>query len=1372
MDRAELLTRSALGAVLLLAANCPAAERIYADRPNAYDVAPVAVRAVRILISATGSGSQPCIDELEVYGPQGKTNLARSEGTRPIASSCLEGYPQHAIAHVNDGEYGNARSWIAAGVQGEWCGVLFPRLLEVSRVVISRDRQGQYSDRVPTAFSIQLSADGRTWETVRQVRAKAVAGGGSAGFRGAVGAAPKPPSPQSVSAQTAAAAIADSVTARQVNAYGLENLARRPQSTASASSALSGYAIHRVEHLRDGRGGNAHSWIAGSMPAWAQIDLGALYWISHVAFGNDAAGDYTDRAAADFCIQVSDRETEDGATWRSVYSHGAREPVLGRTDFHLTPVPARRVRVAVQSTANGGLVRLDEIEVFGQQDPIPPDQVGPVAPQPGSRPVADEDARYAFFGEEHAWLKIAGRADLSERLVPYNGRVKDYPKHAGDDVLPLPSLVAAPVLDGTLDDACWQRASRGVARVAWPYDFDAGPLVTYAVDAGVHGDRLCLAVSTSRLLSAHVAVVSAGDGEGCGAVTVTRAGCEFRTFEREDRRRVKLKETRPADGAWSADLTRFEFALPLEWFPSWQETGIRIGLGMGGRHTRAEGRPVTFLPDAVSVRHGQGDEEAFAITASAADSACRLALSYGTTEREIQLQPGASQTVTVEPEPGPAGPCRDVTIAHGDQTYMLHLFRYDPLPRVASAIRGLRARLAAKGVSTGDLDRHLAELQAAPLKPREAFLARRGLQRRFFLRDPDLAPLRSVLFVQRQPFHPSHNYSVILDSPWRPGGAVCRLDIPSEAGELMPSAGRVTPLFESGSGVARTPMATHDAERIFFSYRASRDEYFRIMAMRADGGDVQQLTNGPFHDFWPCPLPDGGLAFISTRCRARFLCWRPQAFVLFRMNTDGTGIRPLSFANLSEWAPSVMRDGRIIWTRSEYLDKGADFSHTLWAIRPDGSKPELVFGNTIIQPNGYANGREVPGTREICCTLISHFGDLNGPIALVDTGKGRFSKDAITSITPEVPWPGMWPRSECFRDPVPISSEYILCSHAPRERFALYVIDRYGNRELLHLDRQVGSMCPTPFRPVDPAPVLAGLDPAAADAAEWGTMTVADVHQGISPPVPKGAVKYLRVACEVRAGLEQMPDGSYRQDHQQFQHWYAAPVDLVSGPFGWPSYVAKGTYGLVPVTPDGSAHFRVPAGKVLYLQALDKDFNELQRMRSVVQLQPGERRGCIGCHEDRRRAPTVARKTALVRKADIPDPPPWGAGTLAYEKVVQPVWDQHCVRCHGNEHPQGIDLRGTLDADRVPASYRTLIRKGLVHHLDYRYNAGGNEKAEPLTFGVVKSKLFAVLAAGHNGVKLPQADLRAVKCWVDLNCPLWPDYQFRANRPGPEVANR
>ncbi|NIA16171.1 MAG: hypothetical protein GWP08_19080, partial [Nitrospiraceae bacterium] len=632
-------------------------------------------------------------------------------------------------------------------------------------------------------------------------------------------------------------------------------------------------------------------------------------------------------------------------------------------------------------------------------------------------------------------------------------------------------------------------------------------------------------------------------------------------------------------------------------------------------------------------------------------------------------------------------------------------------------------------------------------------------------RAPELAAAERLLFVKRRPFEPSHNYSVILDARFRPGGSVCRLDIPRIDGRLAPEQAVATSLFESGDGIARTPAADYGLSTIYFAYRPLEEGYYHIMAMDPDGGNLRQLTDGPFHDYWPCPLPDGDLAVISTRCRQRFLCWRPQAFVLFRMNADGGDFRPLSYANLSEWAPSVMNDGRIVWTRSEYQDKGADFGHTLWAIRPDGTKPELVFGNTIIQPNGYANGREVPGTKEFSCTLISHFGDLNGPIALVDTDRGRFNKEAITSLTPEVPWPGMWPIEECFRDPVPLARDYFLCSHAPQRRFHLFVIDRFGNRELLYADPAISSMCPTPFRRQEPPPVLAANVDLTKDTGEF---MLEDVYAGISPPVERGTVKYLRVVEEVRANLDQMPDGTYRDDHPAFQDWYASPVHKVSGPYGWTTYVAKAPRGLVPVEEDGSAHFTAPAGKVLYFQVLDKDLNELQRMRSVVQLQPGEKRSCIGCHESRQSAP-VNRGSPMAQEPVTPQVADWGGKPLFYERVVQPVFDKNCTQCHDAGHKMGIDLRGDLDAEKVPASYRTLVEKGLVHYADMGYNSGGCEKLPPLSLGTVKSKLWDVLNAGHHDVKLTRDEMRRIKTWIDLNCPLWGDYINRNDRPGPRM---
>jgi len=205
----------------------------------------------------------------------------------------------------------------------------------------------------------------------------------------------------------------------------------------------------------------------------------------------------------------------------------------------------------------------------------------------------------------------------------------------------------------------------------------------------------------------------------------------------------------------------------------------------------------------------------------------------------------------------------------------------------------------------------------------------------------------------------------------------------------------------------------------------------------------------------------------------------------------------------------------------------------------------------------------------------------------------------------------------------------------------------------------------------------------------------------------------------------------------------------------------------VPVEEDGSAYFTAPAGKTLYFQVLDEDFNELQRMRSVVQLQPGETRTCIGCHEGRHTAPPPHRPRALQKPPQALQPPPWGGGPFSYEQVVQPVLDKHCIPCHAHRPGAPVDLSGTLDRDRVPASYRTLISQGWVHFVDCGWNSGGCEKREPLTFGTVQSKLWPLLEAGHHGVALTLEEKRRIKCWTDLNCPLWPDYLFRPHRPGP-----
>lgn len=752
----------------------------------------------------------------------------------------------------------------------------------------------------------------------------------------------------------------------------------------------------------------------------------------------------------------------------------------------------------------------------------------------------------------------------------------------------------------------------------------------------------------------------------------------------------------------------------------------------------------------------------------------------------------------------------------GGPPYWGRLARLTAVERVLTQFEEMIVRLTARGLDTTAERTECAVLRhraAADSGPAAAdadalYLDARHAKRRLFFRDPRLAPLEQVLFTKRHPFAPSHNYSEHMDSRLEPGGGVCVLHVPRDPeGRLDPAQAEVERLFDGRAGIVRDTVADWDARTLYFAYRPDQPEnagwqsYWHLMAIDADGGNPRQLTTGPFHDFDPVPLPDGGLGFISTRCKSRFLCWEPQAYVLYRMQPDGSHLRRLSFANISEWDPALMRDGRILWTRSEYQDKGADFGHTLWSIRPDGTHPELVFGNNT--PYGYGHGCEVPDSNEIVCTLISH-GDQQGPIALIDRFRSPYDTAAITNITPDTQPQYQMGRShqETFRDPEPISHDHFLVSHSPgpRSHWGIYVIDRFGNRELLYLDPAISSKCPMPLRQRPrPAVLPETSDPSLARQG-LGQFTIQDVYQGLGPSVARGRVRYLQVSKEVPAMLELLACGEFRSTHPAFQDFYATPIHQVNGPphsyttrtenavqphsfrsgsaargdddvltiteqAGWPSYVAKAVLGTVPIADDGAVNFTAPAGAVLYFHLLDKNYNELQRMRSVVQLQPGEQRGCVGCHDDRRHSPSSALSLRPAPPVVSLDPPPWGAGPFDYQRVVQPVLDGKCVRCHAGAPPDRTDLRGQLDAERVPASYRALVSGGWVHYFDWNYGSR-HFKAEPLTFGTLQSRVFEVLARpSHQEVTLAPDELRALKGWIDLNCPLWPDYRYRPDRP-------
>ncbi|MDR2848697.1 MAG: hypothetical protein LBV39_06280, partial [Bacteroidales bacterium] len=222
-------------------------------------------------------------------------------------------------------------------------------------------------------------------------------------------------------------------------------------------------------------------------------------------------------------------------------------------------------------------------------------------------------------------------------------------------------------------------------------------------------------------------------------------------------------------------------------------------------------------------------------------------------------------------------------------------------------------------------------------------------------------------------------------------------------------------------------------------------------------------------------------------------------------------------------------------------------------------------------------------------------------------------------------------------------------------------------------------------------PPKANKELAAKNLAEC---IVTDVYKGLSG-VEKGSVKYLRVLEQVPRpwGARRFYQPNYMQDEYDQQH-VVVSKDTHLG--------LKIQHGVVTVEEDGSAHFLVPAGRNIFLQALDANFRALQTERTYVNYMQGEVRSCIGCHENVAQTPSRNKQTpkAVMRAAEMPYAQAGEANvakTLSYARDVQPVWDKHCVSCHSQaDSPGKLNLSGT-ETRLFNESYESLVPERRKH---------------------------------------------------------------------------
>ena len=176
-------------------------------------------------------------------------------------------------------------------------------------------------------------------------------------------------------------------------------------------------------------------------------------------------------------------------------------------------------------------------------------------------------------------------------------------------------------------------------------------------------------------------------------------------------------------------------------------------------------------------------------------------------------------------------------------------------------------------------------------------------------------------------------------------------------------------------------------------------------------------------------------------------------------------------------------------------------------------------------------------------------------------------------------------------------------------------------------------------------------------------------------------------------------------------------------------------------------------------------------MRNYVTLRPGEVQGCVGCHESPLDVSPVSRDSGGPHATVKIQPPAYGAGPMQFERVIQPILDAKCVKCHDGTEGDGKvkpDLKSRKhveaphqDHDEGPQHTVSEAFLNLLPHVRY-YELTGSHGLKtfqpPRSFGSYVSPLMKRLKETPCGQDLTPDEWRAFSDWIDCNAPYYGSY--------------
>ena len=444
------------------------------------------------------------------------------------------------------------------------------------------------------------------------------------------------------------------------------------------------------------------------------------------------------------------------------------------------------------------------------------------------------------------------------------------------------------------------------------------------------------------------------------------------------------------------------------------------------------------------------------------------------------------------------------------------------------------------------------------------------------------------------------NYAVTDSGPcYRPGRNLYVLSPPRPDGIVEP----LTP-FEDGY-VADLELSW-DGQHAIFCHREQDNPWWHVWRINIDGTGLEQLTFGPFHDVGATYMPDGRILFTSSRSGIRDEYHGYPCTVLHVMDANGRNIESIANNIGRDNEPSILADGRIVFSRLEVFYSRNKTELTLHAMNPDGSRDVVLYGPERRPywraldhgPRSPADGQEAPLTHRVL-RVTQPQAMPDGRQIVLSTQAGltmvgvadRFNEDNFMSDY----------RERSYTTPFPLPDGRLLCAStlkvANREDvdLALYIYDIESQElELLYNDPEQAEF---EARPVL-SRTLPPIRPESIRPSEYsGRFVCTSVYATREPDVPVRG-RYVRLIEGTAAPARHSTHTNVYEVWQNHGGTFARVL---------------GTY---PLASDGSFHAEAPADRLLHFQVLDSDRRVVGNQKTWIYPRPGEIRSCTGCHEN------------------------------------------------------------------------------------------------------------------------------------------------------------